>query len=225
MEGGMPGDAMSDRDGEKDAPASPADGSAVALDAKKPPPLDSLSSSYLLFEEFNSTMGQLSKVKGSWTIGSGKLRQTQLSYNGNYAKASIDAADYLVETTLSISEVYSSSLKNGAGIAVRIQAPSSSYPPRMYLCFVSPEEDLLDICRFSGHDSSCATQKYTSLIISRDIPYRLQLEVKGSTYSCSLPDENRTISLTDTGFPHTGDVGLITLQATASFEYLKVSAN
>jgi len=180
---------------------------------------------YYVKEEFSSGMGSVTPKSGSWSVGSGTLDQSSSSQNGVYAVVPVAAASYIAETRMAIHSIQGvGSVAEGAGLGVRVQSQGNpSNPPGQYTCFLSADSKLFGIVECSGGQTYCPIRSSTPVSFSYNTYYVVRATVSGSSITCQLPSQNKTLSINDSTYP-TGGAALVTFHASASFDYLRVWA-
>jgi hypothetical protein len=210
------------------ADATPPD--KMQLDTTQPDmaPSDTLPpdlvSPYYVDEEFTSTMGKVAPKTGSWSLSSGQLQQGDNSYNGYYATADVPVSDYVAETRLTIYNLPADPWTQGAGLGVRVQPGAvGAYPPAMYVCVISPDDNVLGIVKCPGGTSFDCKQPLQKIPvqIQLNVAYRMTMKAQGNTMTCSLPDLGQSATHIDNSYT-TGGVALATFQTRTRFDYLKV---
>lgn len=180
---------------------------------------------YFVKEEFSSGMGSVTPGSGTWSVSGGTLSQSSTTQNGVYAVAPVSAASYIAETRLAIHSIQGvGSVAEGAGLGVRVQSQGNpSNPPGQYNCFISADSHIFGIVECSGGQTYCPVRSSTPVSFSYNTYYVIRATVSGSSITCQLPSQNKTLSINDSTFP-TGGVALVTFHASASFDYLRVWA-
>jgi hypothetical protein len=179
---------------------------------------------YYINETFTSSMGQVTPQTGSWSLVSGQLQQSDNSYNGYYATADVPVNDYLAETRLTIYNLPSDPWTQGAGLGVRVQPGAvGQYPPAMYVCVISPDDNILGIVKCPGGPTFDCNQPPVkkTVAIQLNVAYRMTMRAQGGTMTCSLPDLGQSVVLNDSSYA-AGGVALATFQTRTRFDYLKV---
>lgn len=174
-----------------------------------------------LDESFDSGFGELTPYRGNWSWTGDAILQSSDDENGNYVLYDAPTTDVAAETEL---EIHSIDGRAGviefAALLFRVTPGNVGVPPALVGCYLSPDGQRLGIFSCNGINTLCSAIDHVSASVQYNTRYRLVGEVVGTQIRCRLPSQQKEIS--GVASRMTGDVGVGTFYASATFHSLRV---